>query len=203
MASLPLVVKILIGTALIANFIIITQWERLPFAKRLMAASPPPAALAPARPTHPDIDRTKPTAASEPDSEAARQSLVRRMAPITIEDPKIQSDGSIENGDSRLVLYGIKPFNSKSVCTRASGERWACGLHAYATLRNELARKTIVCQPKKILDQALTATCRTGGIDVALILVRNGLVEVTSDAPTELLQAQATARNSKTGIWDR
>lgn len=203
MASLPLPVKALIAAVLAANFVIITQWESIHFRSWSTSQPPAPTASASPKPTRPDFDTANSAPATEVDSIAARDFLVRRMTSITIADPKIQSDGSVENGDAPLFLYGIRPFNSKSVCTRASGDRWACGLHAYATLRNELAHQTIVCQPKRLLEKGLAATCRMDGRDIALILVSNGLVEVADDAPANLLDAQAAARKSKSGIWDR
>jgi endonuclease YncB( thermonuclease family) len=201
MAALPLPAKLLIALALIANFLVITQWERLPFAAA--SASRAPVVQAPAVERR-DFNFEDMSAVEAPDAAAAQKAQLRRMATITIEDPKVESDGSIRNDGQTLFLYGIKRFDSKAVCTRASGDRWACGLQAYATLRNELAHKTIVCEPKKILERALAATCRLNGLDVALILIRKGLVEVADDADVpDLLQVQAAARTARLGVWDR
>jgi endonuclease YncB( thermonuclease family) len=122
---------------------------------------------------------------------------------LVIVEPEIQANGSIIGNGQILYLYGIKQFDSKNVCTRASGERWACGLHAYATLRNATAHKTIICDPKKILQNAVSAICRLGTTDVALTLIRDGLAELDENIEdTEMVNAQAFAKSRKLGIWD-
>jgi endonuclease YncB( thermonuclease family) len=126
------------------------------------------------------------------------------MARLIIEEPIAQPNGSIIGNHKTLYLHGVKPFDSKKVCARASGERWACGLQAYATLRNTVAKKTIACDPKTLLPNAVTATCHIGATNVALVLVRDGLVELDDNADdADLANAQAFAKNRKLGIWDR
>jgi endonuclease YncB( thermonuclease family) len=130
--------------------------------------------------------------------------IAKRLARFIITEPKAQSDGSISGGRETVFLYGIKQFDSKKLCTRASKERWACGLRAYATLRNEIARKTIVCDPKTLLPNAVNAICRIGTTNVALALVRDGIVELDDNADDdELAKAQASAKSAKLGVWDR
>ena len=198
-AQLSLPIKIAIGAAIVVEFIVITQWEHL------WSGSPSHAALpAPAQPPQPKLPSEPSNVDKSLSDQQAQAFLIRRMAPISITDPKIERDGRINEGGRYLSLYGVKPFDAKTVCTRSSGERWACGLHAYATLRNELAHKTIVCEPKKIVDEGLSVLCRLDNQDVAAILVRQGLAEVTdAGVSNELLGAQAEARKKKIGIWDR
>jgi endonuclease YncB( thermonuclease family) len=123
---------------------------------------------------------------------------------IVITNPEVESNGSIIANGETYYLYGIKPFNSRQVCTRASGERWACGLHAYATLRNTLAHKTIVCDPKNTLPNGLSVLCRIGSTDVASILVGSGVAELDgSSDDADLAKAQDFAKSHKLGIWNR
>ncbi len=128
--------------------------------------------------------------------------IARHMQRVIFAEPSVQPDGSISGNGRVFHLYGIKQFDSKKLCTRASGERWACGLHAYATLRNTVAKKTIVCDPRTIVGNAVSATCRVGTLDLALMLIREGLVEADDIGDVELSRAQALAKISKVGIWD-
>ena len=200
---LPLTVKLLVAIFLIADFVVITQWEKLPFghaARPVIAktAAPNPQSKQAASPSLKSAATDKLLAA------AAEQHVIERMNPIVLIDPQVQADGSIHNKGQRLYLYGIKPFNSKQVCTRATGERWACGLEAFATLHNEVAKKTILCKPKEIRPDGIGASCRMGDTNIALVLVRKGLAALDGKATDiELLNAQDSAKRQKLGIWNR
>jgi len=201
-AMLPLWVKFFIGVAILLNFIAITQWERLPF-KPSPVVNASKVTVSPQQsnqrfdfPDAPPADKTQ--------SAAIEDLLGKRMARIVIDEPKVEPNGSLKGNGQTLYLYGIKQFDSKQVCTRASGVRWACGLHAYATLRNSLAKKTITCDPKRILPNGVSATCRTGATDIVLPLIHDGLAELDDNIKdTEMVNAQAFAKSQKLGIWDR
>jgi endonuclease YncB( thermonuclease family) len=203
LARLPLLVKLSIGLAIFIEFVVITQWERLAVKK----PSAPAASQATASPRKSEqrfANFPETPAADKVQATAIEETLAKRMARLTIEEPIVQPNGSIIGNRQTLYLYGVKPFDSKAVCIRASGDRWACGLHAYATLRNTIAKKTIVCDPKTLLPNAVSAICRLGTTDVALTLVRDGLVEIDDKVgDAELVKAQAFAKSKKLGIWDR
>ncbi len=208
---LPLPVKFLIALGISIIFIVITQWERLGLATQwerltvkqhtIIAASTlsnsPPHSEQRSLEASPPL----PIVARVEETEASR---LERMGRITITDPQVQFNGSIIGNGQAFYLYGIKHFDSKQVCILKSGARWACGLRAYAALRNATAKKILVCDPKKILQNALSAVCHVGATDVALALVRNGLVELDDDVEdAEMLKAQAIAKRQKLGVWDR
>jgi endonuclease YncB( thermonuclease family) len=202
-AGFPLLVKFLIGLAILIAVVVVTQWDRLPF-KEPPAPAAPQETASPQKPDQRFSDFPDAPPADQAQSAAVEAALAKRMARIVIEEPIVQSNGAITGNHQTLYLYGIKRFDSKTVCTHASGDRWACGLHAYATLRNSIAKKTIVCDPKTLLPNAVSAVCRLGTTDVALALVRDGLVEVDDNVDdAELAKAQAFAQNKKLGIWDR
>jgi endonuclease YncB( thermonuclease family) len=197
---LPLVIKALIGLALVVEFVVVVQWERLTFRQ------PPAPALtqSPERPAEGSFGFRDVPIPNTADAATVEAALAKRMARVTIEEPIVQPNGSITGNGQTLYLYGIKQIDSKKVCTRASGDRWACGLHAYATLRNSISKATIVCEPKKILPNAVAAVCSQGPINIALSLVRDGLVEVDENADDAgLVRAQAFAKSKNLGIWDR
>jgi endonuclease YncB( thermonuclease family) len=211
---LPLLVKLLVVLGILALFGVITQWERLGLDvqwSRLTGKGSPPSSVVMSSVLTPPVERPSPRipVASATDktvtADAAAQALhLKFVAPMIIDDPIVQSDGSISGNGRSFYLYGIGPVDSKRVCTRASGERWACGLHAYAGLRNAVAHKKLVCNPREILPKGIRATCHLGAIDVALTLLREGLVELESDVKDpDLVNTEAFAQSRKLGIWDR
>jgi endonuclease YncB( thermonuclease family) len=202
-AALPLWLKIFIGLALAAEFIAIAQWDRLPFRQ---APTPAPIRAAKEAPPTRDkyIDILPPPAGDNTRAAQFKSSSVQHMQRVEIDNPQAQADGAIVGSGQTFYLYGIKPFNSRLLCTKASGERWACGLHAYATLRNEIAHKRLTCDPKTVSLKGTSAICRVGTINVALTLLRNGLVQLEENVDdTEMVRAQALAKGARLGIWDR
>lgn len=198
---LPLWLKIFIGLALAAEFIVITQWDRLTAMRSSISA---PRAIAPPQKAVQHFDFPQMPAADKSKTSEIQAALSKRMERMVISNPKVEPSGTIIANGQTLYLYGIKPFDSRQLCTKASGERWACGLHAYADLRNSIAQKTIICDPKSIVPNGVIATCRLGESDIAAKLVRDGLAEM-SDGVTDasLLSAQTLAKSQKLGIWDR
>ena len=161
-------------------------------------------AISPQNPEQRSFDFPEAPPADKTQAATAEAGLAKRMARLVIEEPMVQPNGSIIGNRQTLYLYGIKPFDSKTVCTRSSGARWACGLHAYATLRNAIAKKTIVCDPKTLMPNGISAICRMGTTDIALTLVRDGLVELDGNVVgSEMVNAQTFAKNRKLGIWDQ
>ena len=200
-AMLPLWLKIFIGLVLAAEFIVITQWDRL-------TAKQPPTTTAhetvsPQKPDH-RFDFPEAPPADKAKAAEIQAALAKRMDRVVITDPIAQPDGTILSNGQTFHLYGIKPFDSKKLCTRASGERWACGLYAYADLRNTIAHKMIICDPRAILPNAVTAVCHLGATDIAAMLVRNGLADVEkNNVDPAVLSAQSFAKSQKLGVWDR
>jgi hypothetical protein len=145
-AKLPLYVKILVSLGLLVNFIVITQWERLTLRQPAITAAPK-MSISQEKPAQRSFDFPEIPAPDETRAAQVEVLLAKRMTRITTEEPNVQTDGSISANGQSVHLYGIKQFNSKQLCKRASGEPWACGLHAYAMLRNTIAKKTIVCDP--------------------------------------------------------
>lgn len=198
LATLPRLAKISIGLAIAIEFVVITQWERLALRK----PPAPKVEISAQNPQQsPGISEERPADVSP---ESTINASTKSMARFTIEEPLVQPNGTILGNHQTIYLYGIKPIDSKAVCTRASGDRWACGLNFYATLRNSIAKKTITCDPKTILPKGVTAVCRLGELDLGLALVRDGIVEADDAvADVEMIKAQQVAKNNKLGIWDR
>jgi endonuclease YncB( thermonuclease family) len=202
-AMLPLAAKVLIGLAILIEFVVITQWEHLTVGSP-PAATTPKATLSPQKPEQRSFDFPDARPDEKIQAAAIEADLAKRMARVVIDEPNVEANGSIIANGQAIYLYGIKQFDSKKVCTKASGDRWACGLHAYATLRNSIAHKKIICDPKTILPNGVSAICRLAATDIALTLVRDGLAELDGNiVDAEMVKAQAFARSQKLGIWDR
>jgi endonuclease YncB( thermonuclease family) len=191
-------------------FFVVSHWRQLGFGtqwQRLTGHQSPVIATKPVSISPPNLDqRSMNPAPPHPSDEtlaaAVQAHLIERLGRMVIDDAKVRPDSSISGDKQILFLYGIKPINSKQVCTRPSGERWACGLHAYATLRNSIEHKKIICDPKKIFSDGVRAICHMGSTDVASILVRDGLAELDGTVDdADLVNAQAFAKSHKLGIW--
>jgi hypothetical protein len=203
LALLPLYAKVLVAVGLAVWVVVVADWNEI------FPAPPSPAAPAA------KVEQRAPAAPAQAAIRPAEQKSEDRIpvqAPagglpgaFTINDPRVAPDGSIRNGEdgAPFFLKELKPFNSKDVCTRSDGERWACGLHAYATLRNSIAHKTIRCTNDGSKEEP-RVSCRIGGENLALILVNNGLVELRDGVQDrDLLRAQSKAKAARTGIWNR
>jgi penicillin-binding protein 1A len=64
-----------------------------------------------------------------------------------------------------------------------------------------LRRREVTCEP--VGNEASTHRCRTGGEDLAELILSGGGARATSDAPPELLAAEEQARSARLGIWRR
>jgi endonuclease YncB( thermonuclease family) len=165
-------------------------------------AAPEKAPVVALAPQQMDSRLFEPPGATVPRNAPAFQTDALSMATIVMTDPKVESNGAIMGNGNTVFLYGVKPFDQKTICTGSSGVRWTCGLRAYATLRNMLAHKTVNCDPKVKVGDQIRAVCNTGVVDVALTLIRDGIVEFDDTAnDADLANAQTVAKNRRAGIW--
>jgi hypothetical protein len=138
LGRLPFYLKAFIGLAMLLDFIAVTQWERLSFPRAPLPALPQMRIA------------SQPTTNEIVVSDLSPPALEDRPPPNTwfeIIDPQVQRNGSLSGNGEVLYLYGIKHFSSKTVCTRASGERWACGLQAYAATAPSCSRAEATLGP--------------------------------------------------------
>jgi endonuclease YncB( thermonuclease family) len=121
---------------------------------------------------------------------------------IKLERPEVRANGIIRNGETYILLSDVTPFTSKDVCKKSSGQRWACGLQAYATLHNMIAGHAIECIPRQVDGTNTVASCRLGSTNLAAELLKKGLVKLQPDSSDpELQQAQSYAKSGHIGIW--
>ncbi len=126
----------------------------------------------------------------------------RMPEPIRLQHPEVQSNGTIKNGDAYFVLADVTRFTRKDVCTHSSGEKWACGLEAYATFHNMIAGQAIECIPRKAEGKNTIASCYLGSSNLAAELLKRGLVKMQPDVSNrELQEAQEYAKSRRLGVW--
>lgn len=107
---------------------------------------------------------------------------------------------TVIDGDSLMLdgkqveLWGVIAPQKSETCTTTSGTSWACGQSAFDQLRQLAADETFACMPK----EPGFVTCQAGGLDIARLLVKEGLVRARQDYH----DTEARAREAKVGIWE-
>jgi hypothetical protein len=132
----------------------------------------------------------------------AKNENILSQSSIRLERPEVRSNGAIKNGDSYFMLSDVTRFTRKDVCADSSGQKWACGLQAYATLHNMIAGQTIDCIPRQVEGKNTVASCHLGSLNLAVELLKKGLVKLQPDvSDLELQQAQDYAKSRHLGVW--
>ncbi|MEQ1942436.1 thermonuclease family protein [Mesorhizobium sp. VNQ89] len=104
----------------------------------------------------------------------------------------IDGDTIVYDGRQAEIWGTIAPSRTE-ICTTSTNEKWPCGERAYEQL-SELARdETFRCEEK----EERFLLCRAGGLDVGLLMVKEGLVRARQDYH----DVEARAREAKVGLW--
>jgi len=109
------------------------------------------------------------------------------------------ADVTVTDGDSivyegrAVEIWGIIAPARQETCVTSQNERWDCGERAFAELSAAAADETFACEEK----ETGFVLCRAGGMDVGLLLVKEGLVRARQD----YRNAEARAREAKIGLW--
>lgn len=116
--------------------------------------------------------------------------------------PSVQvlNDGTLRAGGKVYQLYGLSFPARKKICIAPSGERWACGQRAYIMLRSQLQGRTMNCRLRSGSEEAgvpLLTGCRVNDIDIALSLLRSGLVDL-AEGVTDRDYIEAAAQGKAT-----
>lgn len=110
------------------------------------------------------------------------------------------ADITVVDGDSMIYdgrqveIWGIIAPARSETCATAQNEKWACGERAFAQLAAAASDPTFACEDK----EPGFVICRAGGLDVGLLLVREGLVRARQDYKA----AEARAREARIGLWE-
>jgi hypothetical protein len=191
MARLPFVAKVLLALTGATLIVFLTP---IPLSHELMRslaadqAAPAPKAPAVVEAVQAQVE--------------AKNENTLSQSPIRLERPEVLSNGAIKNGNSYFVLSDVTRFTRKDVCAHSSGQKWACGLQAYATLHNMIAGQPIDCIPRQVEGRNTVASCRLGSLNLAAQLLKNGLVKLQPNvSDLELQDAQNYAKSRHLGVW--
>jgi endonuclease YncB( thermonuclease family) len=104
----------------------------------------------------------------------------------------IDGDSMIYEGRS-VEIWGIIAPSKSETCVTQKEEKWDCGERAFAELARAASDTTFACEDK----EPGFVVCHAGGLDVGLLLVKEGLVRARQDYK----DAEARAREAKVGLW--
>ncbi|HKG76029.1 MAG TPA: PBP1A family penicillin-binding protein [Beijerinckiaceae bacterium] len=146
----------------------------------------------PARIWHDFVERAGPVAQKPP--------LAQRTTPANVTN-RAQTGARVERnvrGAPEVLDTGTLAIAGTLV--RLQGVEGEGGRMAQQLARF-LRRREVTCEP--VGNEASTHRCRTGGEDLAELILSGGGARATSDAPPELLAAEEQARSARLGIWRR
>lgn len=106
----------------------------------------------------------------------------------------------------RVVLAGINALEPDQSCQNENGEDWACGAEATTKLVALMVDEVVCELHERIFLRSFgrptyRATCFSGGLDVAKVLVREGLAVAEYADSERYLADERDARNENRGIW--
>ena len=110
------------------------------------------------------------------------------------------ADVTVVDGDSMIYdgrsveIWGIIAPSKSETCVTMQGEKWPCGERAFAALSAAASDPTFACEAK----ETGFVVCRAGGLDVGILLVKEGLVRARQDYK----DIEARAREAKVGLWE-
>lgn len=112
-----------------------------------------------------------------------------RAAEVTV----IDGDSIIYDG-RQVEIWGIIAPPRSETCATARNEKWFCGERAFAELAAAASDPTFACEDK----EPGFVICLAGGLDVGLLLVREGLARARQDYRA----AEVRAREAGIGLWE-
>jgi endonuclease YncB( thermonuclease family) len=109
---------------------------------------------------------------------------------------------TIEIGGQRIRLEGIDAPETAQVCRGTYRSRWRAGHAATTALRKRIGERLVVCRGhKRDRYRRLIATCYVGGHDINREMVETGNAWAFRKYSTTYVDAEATARSARAGIW--
>lgn len=105
------------------------------------------------------------------------------------------TDGATLIIDGRKIrLWAVEAPAAGQMCTTSAGRVWPCGDRARDQVRALVKEDPITCQPKA----PGFDVCRIVGLDVGLMLIKEGLAKARGDYQA----IEARAREARVGLWE-
>jgi endonuclease YncB( thermonuclease family) len=103
-------------------------------------------------------------------------------------------DGGTLRVRGKIVrLWGIAVPGKDEVCTTSKGEVWPCGQRSLAQVREIIQQEGVSCETKE-----QGAVCRVAGLDLAALLVKEGLARSMHGYDA----LEQNARAARAGLWE-
>ncbi len=108
---------------------------------------------------------------------------------------------TLDVGGVRVRLHGIDAFERGQTCDRA-GSSWACGAAATSALRARAEGRKVVCEVRDTDRYGRSVSrCERDGVDVARVLVDEGLALAYRRYSADYIEAENVARERGAGAW--
>lgn len=147
----------------------------------------------------------------QPGADAARAAVEPADDPLDearLESARLEGFGRVIDGDTldvgtvRVRLHGIDAFERNQMCERATGV-WDCGSAATRSLRQRAEGRQLVCE---VLDTdrygRKVSRCKRNGVDVARVLVAEGLALAYRRYSQDYVAEESAARARGVGAWN-
>ncbi|MBL8580097.1 MAG: thermonuclease family protein [Mesorhizobium sp.] len=111
----------------------------------------------------------------------------------------LAADVTVIDGDTivyegkQAEIWGVIAPSKGETCATSGNEKWPCGERAFTQLSEAAADETFACEEK----EPGFLLCRAGGLDVGLLMVKEGLVRARQDYH----DVEARAREARVGLW--
>lgn len=105
----------------------------------------------------------------------------------------IDGDSLVYEGRT-LEIWGIIAPSLGETCVTRNNEKWRCGERAFEALSQAASDASFACAE----EEPGFVVCTAGGLDVGLLMVKEGLVRSRQDYKG----AEARAREAGIGLWE-
>ena len=120
--------------------------------------------------------------------------VIWSLAPAWAVTAVVTYGDSLDLDGKHVEIWGIIAPSKSETCTTAAGKSWPCGERAFDQLSQAASDETFACVDK----EPGFVVCHAGGMDIGLLLVKEGLARARQD----YADAESRAKEAKIGIWE-
>lgn len=114
---------------------------------------------------------------------------------------RVVDGDTLDVGGVRVRLHGVDAFERGQVCDLPTGA-WPCGAVATTALKARAEGRRLVCEVRDTDRYGRKVSrCEGGGVDVARVLVDDGLALAYRRYSADYIDAEESARARRAGAW--